>query len=149
VVAFVINEWLWHDLAGDNGLQAQRETFSVVEKFPASDHRLVWIQGSRFDQKAWNLCKGTQPMIVQRIGRAFVLTVRENADRCLILTSESLIALPDNLASSTNVDDHYLLQAQLTVGGAILVSTDTPLREAAGTAGLHSLSRDEFLKTYF
>jgi hypothetical protein len=148
VATFVINEWLWSDLSGENGSPRQRETFSVIERLPASDHRIVVIERSAFDQKAWRMCKSTDP-VVGRVGGLYVATVRQNSDRCLILSPASLVALPDNLASSTNADDHYLLRAQLSVAGAILVSTDNSLRDAAERAGLHSLSREEFLNTYF
>jgi hypothetical protein len=148
VATFVINEWLWSDLSGENGTQRQRETFIVIERLPASDHRIVVIERSPFDQKAWSLCKNANP-IVQRIASLYVTTVRQNTNRCLILTQELLVALPENLASSTKPDDHYLVQAQLSVDGAILISTDNPLREATGRAGLRSLSREEFLDTYF
>ena len=146
---FVINEWLWSDISGKNGLQLQRETFSVIEKLPASDHRIVIIEGSAFDQKAWNLCKSSNPMLVQRIAGAYVANVRANSDRCLILKSEAVVSLPEELASATKADDHYLLRAQLAVTGAILVTTDAPLQETAIKAGLKCLSREEFLATYF
>jgi hypothetical protein len=149
VADFVINEWLWTDLSGSNGLQHQREAFTVIERLGTSNHRIVIIEGSAFDQKAWKLCKYTNPMIVQRIAGAYVANVRQNSDRCLILRPEAAATVPDELASSTKSDDHYLLRAQLTVTGSILVTTDGPLREAVGTAGLPCSSREHFLSTYF
>ncbi len=145
---FIINEWLWADASGDNGPQAQREALNVIEKLAASDHKIVVIEGSSFDKKAWKLCKSTQPWIAQRIATAFVASIRQNSDRCLILKSESAAALPEELAPAINPDDQYLVQAQLSVGGAILVTTDGALREALGRAGLRCLSREEFLATY-
>lgn len=88
-------------------------------------------------------------MIVQRIGGVYAASVRLNSDRCLILKNEAVADLPDDLAASTNPDDHYLVRAQLTVAEAILVTTDAPLREAVRKAGLDCLSREEFLSTYF
>lgn len=146
---FVINEWLWSDLSGDNGPKPQFETFSVIEKLPASEHRIVLIEGSPFDLKAWKMCKSTNPMVVQRIGGLFVKIVRENLDLCIILRPESVAALPDDLASTIKADDHYLLRTQLSVPGAILVTTDNPLREAVEKAGRSCLSRKEFLSIYF
>lgn len=145
---FVINEWLWSDLSGENGKSRQRETFGIVESLPLSDHQIVVIEASPFDQKAWRLCKSTNA-IVQRIGGIYVATVRQNSERCLILSPGLLAPLPEGLAASTKADDHYLLQAQVSVPGAILVSTDNPLRAAVGEAGLQCLSREEFLITYF
>jgi hypothetical protein len=148
MAVFVINEWLWADLSGNNGPLAQQEAFSVIEKLPASDHRIVVIEGSSFDRKAWTLCRSTNP-ILQRIAGAYVANVRQNSDRCQILKPRAVVPLPDELASAIKPDDRYLVQAQLTVTGAILVTTDGPLRQAAGEAGLSCLSREEFLREYF
>lgn len=145
---FVINEWLWADLSGSNGLQLQREAFSIIEKLPASDHRIVVIEGSAFDQKAWTLCGNSNRMIVQQMAGRYVKDVRKSS-RCLTLKPDTVPDLPEELASATKADDHYLLQAQLTVKGAILVTTDAPLREAVVKAGLSCLSREEFLRRYF
>ena len=149
MAVFVINEWLWADLSGSNGNEAQREAFGVIENLPSSDHRIVIIEGSKFDQKAWNLCGNTHPMTVQRIAGIYVSTVRVNADRCQILKPEAVVDIPQNLASATKPDDHYLIQALLTVQGAILVTTDNPLREVIGRAGLGCMTREEFLSSYF
>jgi hypothetical protein len=148
VAAFVINEWLWADLSGGNGRQAQREAFVVIQKLAVSDHRIVVIEGSAFDQKAWNLCKSTNPMIVQRMAGAYVASLRQNSDRCVILKPEAVLGVPNELASATKQDDHYLIQAQLSVEGAILVTTDGDLCHAVKQAGLPCLSRQEFLTTH-
>ncbi len=149
MAAFVINEWLWADLSGSNGKQAQREAFTVIENLPLSDHRIVIIEGSKFDQKAWNLCRNEQPTTVQSLAGIYVNTVRQDADRCQILKPEAVVDLPEDLASATKPDDHYLIQALLTVHGAILVTTDNPLREALVNAGLNCISREQFLNACF
>ncbi len=149
MAVFVVNEWLWADLSGGNGLRAQGEAFSVIERLSASDHQIVVIEGSPFDRKAWNLCRSTNPMIVQRIAGVYVVNVRLNSDRCIIVKPEAAVALPEQLASAINPDDHYLVQAQMSVDGAVLVTADGPLRDAVGKAGLNCLSREEFLSRYF
>jgi predicted nucleic acid-binding protein len=87
-------------------------------------------------------------MIVQRIAGAYVVNLRQNSHRCVILQPGAVSAVPADLASVTNVDDHYLIQAQLSVNGAILVTTDGALCNAVKQAGLACLSRQEFLSTY-
>jgi hypothetical protein len=149
VASFVINEWLWSDLSGDNGLQAQREAFRVIERLPTSEHRIVVVENSPFDRKGWYLCRGDNPMVVQRIGGVYKDSVRLNSDRCLILKGEAVANLSEGLAAAINPDDHYLVQAQLTVDGAILVTTDADLCTAVINAGLNCMSREEFLDTYF
>lgn len=145
---FVINEWLLEDSSGNNGLEFQRQAFSIITALAASEHQIVIIEGSPFDQKAWSLCKGTGS-IIRAITRLFVVSLRQNSDRCRILKPEPPVAIPEQLAGATKHDDHYLLHAQLAVEGAILVTTDGPLREAVRNAGLPCLFREEFLNTYF
>jgi hypothetical protein len=147
VAIFVVNEWLWADLSGANGPQPQCEAFGFIERFPATQHRIVIIEGSAFDHKAWALCKSSNP-IVQRIAAFYVTAVRQDRDRCLILPAESVNPLPADLAATIKPDDRYLAEAQLSVPESILVTTDNPLREALGRAGLESISREEFLRAY-
>jgi hypothetical protein len=148
MAVFVINEWLWADSSGENGLPAQRETFKFITQLAASEHRIVFIEGSSFDKKAWNLCKRTD-VIGGAIASAFVRGVRQDSNRCLILKPEPAIAIPDDLAAATKPDDHFLLHAMLRVPDSVLVTTDGPLREAVTRAGLTCLSREEFLRNYF
>ena len=145
---FVINEWLWADSSGSNGPHAQRQALDLVTKLAESDHQIVVIVGSPFDQKAWACCKTTNTA-VRGLAVTYVTTVRQNSDRCLLLKHEAAVGLSDDLASSIKPDDHYLVQAQLSVAGAVLVTTDMPLREVGVKAGLQCLSREEFLSTYF
>lgn len=150
MAVFVINEWLWSDVPGHNGPDNQREGFKVIVKLPVSQHQIVVVEGSAFDQKAWKLCKSTDtnPMVVQRIAGAYAKSLRLDSNRCLILRSETLAPLPPELASATNPDDHYLVQAQLASPGAILVTTDGELCEAVKQVHLSCISREEFLNTY-
>ena len=145
MAVFVINEWIWADLSGQNGRELQVESLLIIERLPKMDHQIVIVEGSSFDKKAWGLCSNSNEMVIQAIGGAFVANIRQDSDRCLILKPESLPRVPDDLASATKEDDHYLLQAVLSIPGATLVTTDEPLRLAVGAVGLLCLSRTEFL----
>ncbi|MHB8526143.1 MAG: hypothetical protein ACYDD2_08320 [Candidatus Acidiferrales bacterium] len=144
---FVINEWLWEDASGKNGTRPQTEALAVITTLAAADHRIVVIEGSPFEQKVWNLCKSSN-IIVRTIVREFLGRLRYNLDRSLIYSSEAVTVLTEELASAIKPDDHYLVQAQLTATGAILVTTDAPLREVATKVGLTCLSREQFLDAY-
>ena len=145
---FVINEWLWADSSGDNGKDAQLGAFKVIRGLGTSDHQIVIIEGSPFDQKAWNLCRSGNTIVIELI-KTYVLSVRQNSDRCRLLRPELLPALPEELARSIKDDDQYLVRAQLNVMDSILVTTDRPLREAVMKAGLPCLFREQFLDAYF
>jgi hypothetical protein len=147
VAAFVINEWLWADLSGDNGRALQFQAIRLIENLIASDHQIVVIEGSEFDRKAWKLCKSSNELVIQAVV-AFVTSIRQDSDRCLILKPDAVVALSNELAAVIKPDDHYLIQAQQAVEGSIIVTTDNPLRGILRGAGLVCISREEFFSAF-
>jgi hypothetical protein len=98
VATFVINEWLWEDSSGVNGPEFQKDAFNLISKLAASEHQIVIIEGSPFDQKAWRLCKGAST-IIRAIVTTFIVSVRQNSDRCRVLKPEAAIPIPEQLAA--------------------------------------------------
>ncbi len=145
---FVINEWLWADISGVNGPRALSHAVSFIEAIPRSEHKLVILSGSCFDQKAWALCKN-QTNIGAHVAKIFVVDIRQNSDHVLIIHPESATNLPAELESKVKPDDQYLVRLLITVTGAILVTTDAPLREILNEFDLPSMSREQFLSEYF
>ena len=145
---FVINEWIWHDAEGEHGLAHQLLVLRLFECLATTDHRIVVIEGSPFDHKAF--ARYTNPdQTVKRIARQYQLTVRFNSNCCRVLTTPDVAPLPEHLVSNFKDDDHYLVQAQLAIEGAIVVTTDGKLRTALLASDLPCISRDEFFQTYF
>ncbi len=145
---FVIDEWLWADASGTMGRALQRQAYDVIVRLASSDHRIMVAEGSPFDRKAWGICKSTD-LVAQAIARTYVVGLRQNSDRCVIVKPGDLRALPAELAAAINPDDHYLAQVQQLVSDAILVTTDHALRNTIVGAGLACLFRDEFVHTLF
>jgi len=147
VAIFVINEWLPEDSSGVNGVQAQRDAFELLAMLVRSNHQIVVLDGTSFVDKFWKLCKSSN-IAVTGIVKLYHLSLRQNLDRCRTLKPEEVAAIPPHLANETNADDHYLLETQLAVPGAILVTTDGALREAVIRAGYPCLLREDFLDQY-
>jgi hypothetical protein len=145
---FVINEWLWHDCSGENGVGAQKEALAVIWGLTASQHQIIVIEGSGFDQKAWSTCKMVETTVVT-LAKTFVTSIRQNSDRCRLLKLDTAVELPAQFVASVKPDDHYLVRALLTVPGSILITTDEPLCEIVQGSGLTCILREEFLSTYF
>lgn len=141
---FVINEWFWADSSGQNGQAAQRQALDVIERLARSQDQIVVIVGSAFDRKAWACCNSPDAC-ARRLAGAFHSVIRVNSERCRLVSVEDAAVLPEEIASSINADDHYLVRAQLTIVGAVLVTTDAPLREIVQGAGLPCLSREDFI----
>ena len=51
----VLDEWLWSDLAGENTVNEQQETFEFLGAIYNKCDRIVSVRGSRFDQKFFEL----------------------------------------------------------------------------------------------
>ena len=51
----VINEWLPHDIRGDNGLLAQQRVGVFMEALRNGDTRIVVLRESKWETKVWQL----------------------------------------------------------------------------------------------
>jgi len=138
---------MWHDLAGENGHDHQGQVIKLIDNLVVSNHQVVIIEGSRFDQKAWALCNNEGPLVVKSVV-AFVKNIRQNFDRCRILKMAEVCSLPEALSKVIKPDDHYLVQAQFAAEGATIVTTDNPLRSVLHSVGLKCISREEFLELF-
>ena len=141
---YVINEWFWADLRGENGRQQQSETFEFLIRFAKSALQMLVVEGSSFDQKAWALCS-SRAGVLTFIAKAFVTQIRVNLERCRMLKPDELPCLPESLLSAVKPDDRYLVQACLSTPGACLATTDGPLAAAAAGLGITCISREQML----
>lgn len=143
---YVVNEWLWHDLSGDNGIELQERAVAFLLAFVQSPDLIVVVQGSPFDSKAWGFCCYTD---VRRrsIARLFK-SLRLDSLKCRILHAEALPELPENLAAKAKPDDHYLIQAAIAVDGSVIITTDEPLKSVLDLATIGAILRDPFLDDY-
>ena len=51
----ILNEWIFHDLLGENGVEAQQEAVDFLRKFHLSCHKLVIPKEPRWTEKAHRL----------------------------------------------------------------------------------------------
>ena len=114
-------------------------------RLASSEDQIVVVEGSAFDQKAWACCKSSDSEALA-LARIFVRAIRQDSDRCRVLSTEAVANLTDDLALSIKPDDHYLVRALMSVVGAVLVTTDAPLLEIVRQAGFQCLSREEFIR---
>jgi len=145
---FVINEWLWHDLAGENHALARIQATDMLSALAHSDHTIIIIPHSAFDDKAWGLCSSHDPT-TRWLGGIFVRLIRQNSARCMILGEAQILALDPQLARQVKQDDQYLLQACLSQPQATIVTTDKPLQKVLKRNNIPFLSREEFAGLMF
>lgn len=145
---FVIDEWLWADLSGENSNDAKKEAFDFIQKVYDKCDRIVMIKGSKFTQKTWRFCRDAKDIRSHEIANFYTAKFTFNASKSVFLDKASLKSVPEQVANETNADDHYLIQALETVDVEVLVTTDRPLLETLNRYGYKCALRDQFVKNY-
>ena len=147
---FVLNEWLWSDLRGENGEVLQNESLSVLSRLRESTDRIVVVRNSPFARKFWNLCReaSTHATAAHRLAVVRFKTLFLDSAKCVQLEPDSLPDISD-LRADCKEDDWYLIQAQRAQGAvSLIVTTDQPLIEALKNHRIPSRHRNEWVHGY-
>jgi hypothetical protein len=124
---YVVNEWVWSDLANENEPGRRLETFDFLIALSRSDDQILVIRQSPFERKVWNACKSADTSQRKAAG-FFVKALHQDSDRCRILGPSDVAPMPDELRrAGVKPDDEYLIQAQQSQPGSTIISTDEPL----------------------
>lgn len=142
----VIDEWLWSDLSGDNSDEAQKEAFEFIQAIYNKCDRIVTVKGSKFNQKAFDLCKHTD-VKRREIVKYYKAKIWFNSKKSLNLEQSALKPVPDHISKATKEDDHYLIRAYLTADASVIVTTDNPLKTAVNN-DIKCQFRNEFVPSY-
>ena len=147
----VLNEWLIHDLRGDNGHVAQAESAEFLSAFQASTDQIVVLRPSRWTQKAFGLMTISTPPI-HMLSRLLHYGILQDALKCSYVEVADLAPLPEELARLVPDDDAYLFQTALAARVPVIVTTDTRLVDRVETvaagSGIRMLLRAEFIQRY-
>ncbi|MER3473887.1 MAG: hypothetical protein C4335_07600 [Armatimonadota bacterium] len=141
---FIVDEWLWHDLGGENGLERQQQAFRFLEQLVQKCDMLVSMKGSAFEQKFYNLClfRDVRTPQIVRYCRNFVLN---NSQKYLAIDQHDCPPLAEDW--QIKPDDRYLARLA-TAGHGIVVTTDAPLMQELRVHQIECIHRDELLDVY-
>ena len=143
----VLNEWIFHDLLGENGADIQREAVAFLSDFYASRDKLVMPGGQRWLQKAYRLTSQVDARL-RDVGlqfRSLILDENRTVDTRLLTRRD----IPEELQTYAPTEDIYLIEAYLSSDADCLVTTDHKLYDAlAGSELVSCRLRDEFLAGY-
>lgn len=143
---YVLNEWVWADAVGENGGTRQVEAFQFLNALSRRSDRIIVVEGSSFHEEAWKLCISTT-LPAREIAQFFKLNFLFNNEKCRLLSESELEEFPPSLTDVKD-DDKYLVRAQLTATGSVIITTDGPLKAALDEAGIPCEHRDEFVPKY-
>lgn len=146
----VINEWLFHDIDGSNGLQAQQRVELFLDTFRNGNDKIVVLRESPWTHKAWQLWTHND-VRVQILSKLLYLGILIDPLKRTYLNPEEVQPLPPGLAAQVPGDDAYLFQTAIAGGARIIVTTDGGLIEMVTNAndfGIELRLRDEFYLEY-
>lgn len=125
----VVNEWLIHDLRGDNGEERQREGLQFLVVLVKKCDHLVVLEGSQWMAKAYNLMTHSELKIRQA---SIYLRSKVLLDPLKITkrNPKDISVLPEKLKALVSAEDEYLIQLHLAVPGSIVVTTDEDLQHS-------------------
>ena len=143
----VLNEWVFHDLLGENGEAVQRETAIFLNDLYTSHDKLVLPREPRWSQKAYQLMTLGDARL-RNTSKQFHSLIRD-LNRVIDVRTTERVEVPEELRLSLPAEDVYLVEAYLSAGADTLVTTDRGLYEAlSGYEAVSCRLRDEFLIGY-
>lgn len=146
----LIDEWLLHDLQGDNGRLAQARAGELLEKIRQVCDHIVLRKGSRWAQKAYELMKYNDP-IVRDLSKYLHLVILRDPGKCRVLEGDHIPPLPAEVERVIPPHDLYLLETYATSQAELFITTDTRLLEILGRIDRFNVNvalKELFLEQY-
>ena len=143
----VLNEWIFHDLLLENGMDKFRETAEFLKAFHNSADLFVLPAEPRWKAKAYQLMTQSDPS--QRAISKVLHAMLVDSDRARVVIDEPQFENPEADYSRVPEEDIYLLVAYRAACADLLVTTDKVLSDALmDLEQVNCALRDEFLATY-
>jgi len=145
----VFDEWLWADLSGENGEQAECEALRLLEAVFARCDQLVTVYGSAFLEKFYGLAvRAVTGDRRRQVVRVFKSQFLENGEKLRILQEGDLPEIPPEVGHNVKEEDRYLVRAYVAGRADLLVTTDRPLMEVLSGSRIRCRERGAFMSSY-
>ena len=144
----VINEWIFHDLQGQNGRIRQAEAFDFLTAFNRGNDRIAVLYGSEWMRKFHALIGSDYQET--RFARKLMSRMIINPNKCVIIQAEDAEnAAPEDAVAAAPGSDIYLIQIYYASGADLLITTDAGLHDAfAAREDVNVICRAAFLEEY-
>ena len=146
----VINEWIFHDIRGENGSDFQERTERFLQELIGGPDQIVVLRETRWTEKAWQLWEEHDTR-VQVLSKLLYLGILIDPLKCRYLGQHEISPLPADLAAQVPADDAYLFQTALAGGATLIVTSDGRLIAMVTSAHHHGIQlrpRAEFVAEY-
>ena len=143
----VLNEWIFHDLLGENGPVMFRETAEFVVMLNRSSDIVVMPTEERWRSKA-NQLWGVATPIQREVGR-LLLYLFADSTRCIRLEPDDIPSAAQSAYDWAPSEDVYLIESCVAAGADLLVTTDETLFDSVRERGVVQCQmRGDFLSGY-
>ncbi len=143
----VINEWIFHDLLGENGWERFTESDVFVKRLYDSEDTIVMPYEERWKRKAYQLMTAENPA-QRQVSQLFHRLLRD-PDKCVILPASTQLLSTSGLHDWAPPEDVCLIEAFVASNADLLVTTDETLFRAIVDQGQFTCQmREDFLSTY-
>jgi hypothetical protein len=151
-VPIVFDEWIFHELGGEDGPDKQQETFNLLIKLINICDKIVVLDDSPFVQK-WDTYYAESRSDRDRRAMCDYLfaMIFSNELKIHKLTQRDIKPLPKDLIKLVPVSDHYLIQSYLKVqhkGGFVVTTDGNWKHEKLINKSMDIRMRDEFINQY-
>ena len=146
----LIDEWLLHDLRGDNGRQAQVRAGELLQKIRQVCDHIVLRKGSPWAQKAYELMEYNDP-VVRALSKYLHSAILRDPQKCRALEGGRIPPLPLEVERVIPPDDLYLLETYAASKAESFITTDTRLRgvlERIEGFNVNTVLKEDFLAQY-
>jgi len=144
--SFIIDEWIWHDLSGENGEEKRRESFKFLHLVFEKCDKIATIKNSKFEKKFFNFSERTDPFS-HKIMKFYRNYIFYNSEKYIRLNDEECEQISEDIPSEINQDDHYLVRLYYNLHCPI-ITTDNPLLKVLENYQIQCEHRDNFLPHY-
>jgi len=151
-VPIVFDEWVFHDLGGENGGGKQEETFDLLVKLFRICDKIVMLDDSPFVTKWREFYAEAQTDLNRRTMSNYLNeTIFTNELKIYKLAQEDIKPIPKDLAKLVPVSDQYLIRSYLKVQhmSGFIVTTDRKWKhKKLINKSMDIRMRDDFVKEY-
>ena len=144
----IINEWILHDLKGDNGEERKRRAEKFLLKILEKCDKIAVGENSPFVKKLWKFSKHFESRTIRILKNAFLL----NSQKTIYFSQKELETQSSKhkIPEKVKQDDVYLLELYNLVKeeNRVILTSDTKLAQTIGEAGYNVELEDDFLKRY-
>ena len=147
----VLNEWIFHDMWEENGAANRLEVERFLTALQNSDDRFVIPpHGAHgWNRKVYQLMDRARGNSNLSIVRRLFRSLFEDPRKAMRIPHEDMIPVPADILPKLPPEDIYLVEAYLSAGADMLVTTDHGLHGALADFGVVQCRlRDDFLAGY-